>query len=218
MSHLSNWVILVSYVVLTRGMSGWLSYTTTNTSSSIATTTTSTSESKISTKVPDFYSTISSWITTKKSSKAAMTNPANTYPDATQLYQILAWETSLRMEQERTIGQMMKEFEQMKKSLAESKMEQYILIELLRNNVTSLNTENEMLKDDLSVLKRQVINNSFGSPHLKCNVSSITKELQNVKREFRYISISFLDLQRECSMNKGKKYKACRICFKHIKS
>lgn len=113
---------------------------------------------------------------------------------------------------------MMKEFEQMKKSLAESKMEQDILIEQLWNNVTSLNTENEMLKDDLSVLKGQVINNSFGSPHLKCNVSSITKELQNDKREFRYISISFLDLQRECSMNKGKKYKAFRICFKHIKS
>lgn len=190
-------------------MSGWLLNTATSTSNSIATTTTSTSESRISTKIPDFYSTISSWISTKKSSKSAMTNPANTYPDATQLYQILARETSLRMEQERTIGKMMKEFEQMKKRLAESKMEQDILIEQLRNNVTSLNTENEMLKDDLTVLKRQVINNSFGSPHLECNVSSITKELQNVKREFRYISISFLDLQRECALNKGKNYKAC---------
>lgn len=53
MSHLSNLLILVSYVVLTRGMSGWLLNTTTSTSSSIATTTTSTSESRISTKIPE---------------------------------------------------------------------------------------------------------------------------------------------------------------------
>lgn len=82
---------------------------------------------------------------------------------------------------------MIKESEQMKKNQAESNMEQDNIIEQLMNNVISLKTENKMLKDDLSVLKRQVINNSFGSPHCQCNVSNMTKELQNVKREVRYI-------------------------------
>lgn len=39
------------------------------------------------------------------------------------------------------------------------------------NNVTSLNTENKMLKDDLSVPKIQAITNRFGSLPCPCNVS-----------------------------------------------
>lgn len=97
MSQLSNCVVFI------RGVSGWLLDTPTSASSFIATITTSASESRISTKIPDFYSTITSWFTIKSSSKTTMTSPANIYPDATQLYQILARETSLRMEQERTI-------------------------------------------------------------------------------------------------------------------
>lgn len=92
----------------------------------------------------------------------------------------------------------------MKKNQAESNTEQDNIIEQLMNNVTSLKTENKMLKDDLSVLKRHVMNISFGSSHCQCNVLNMTKELQNVKREVRYISLSFLDLQRESSMTKAR--------------
>lgn len=77
-SQLSKFVIFF-YVVLLGGVSGWVFflykffYTTSNTStsSSVATATTL----RISSKIPNFYSTFTLWFTTKSFSKTVVTSP-----------------------------------------------------------------------------------------------------------------------------------------------
>lgn len=116
--------------------------------------------------------------------------------DATLLHQILTQETLLRVELERKVTGILKELEQVKKTQAEAKTEQ----DSLSNDITFLRRENKQLKDDLDVLKRQLVNNSLSCSEpatCQCDFLNITRELQNFKREIRYTSLTFLDLQRD---------------------
>lgn len=90
----------------------------------------------------------------------------------------------------------MTELELVKKTQAEANTEQDSLL----NDIILLQNENKQLKDNLDILKRQLGNNSLsssGPATCQCDFSNITKELQNVKREIRYTSLTFLDLQRD---------------------
>lgn len=90
----------------------------------------------------------------------------------------------------------LKELEHVKKTQVEAKTEQ----DSLKNDITFLRNENKQLKDDLDTMKRQLENNSLSNSEPAiciCYFSNITKELQNFKREIRYTSLTFLDLQRD---------------------
>lgn len=118
------------------------------------------------------------------------------------LHQILLQETSLRMDLEKTVRDLMKEFEQMKKNQAEVKNEQKILNHQLIDNITLLRTENQRLKDEL----RQMVNTSFstsGMQTCKCDLTNITSDLHDFEREVRYnVSLSLLDFQEEMTRTK----------------
>lgn len=116
--------------------------------------------------------------------------------DATLLHQILIQETSLRIELQRTVWDLMKEFEQMKKHQMEEKSEQGIVNQQLINNITSLRSENKKLKDELSVLQQQNKSSNTGL-HSYNDFTNVSKELQSFKREFRYFSLGFLDIQQD---------------------
>lgn len=101
-----------------------------------------------------------------------------------------------RIELERKVTGILKELEHVKKTQVEAKTEQ----DSLKNDITLLRNENKQLKDDLDTMKRQLGNNSFSSSEpaiCTCDFSNITKEMQNFKREIRYTSLTFLDLQRD---------------------
>lgn len=118
--------------------------------------------------------------------------------DATLLHQILIQETSLRVELQKTVWDLMKEVEQMRKNQMEEKSEQDIVNQQLINNITSLRSENKKLKDELSVLQQQAQNKSSNTGlHSYNNFTNVSKELQSFKREFRYFSLGFLDIQQE---------------------
>lgn len=108
------------------------------------------------------------------------------------LHQILLQETSLRMDLEKTVRDLMKEFEQMKRNQAEVKKEQEILNQELIDNITSLRTENQQLKDELE----QIVNSGMGT--CKCDLTNITSDFHNFKSDFSYnVSLSLLDFQKE---------------------
>lgn len=90
----------------------------------------------------------------------------------------------------------MKEFEQMKKRQIEEKSEQGIVNQQLINNITSLRSENKKLKDELSVLQQQNKSSNTGL-HSYNDFTNVSKELQSFKREFRYFSLGFLDIQQD---------------------
>lgn len=118
--------------------------------------------------------------------------------DATLLHQILIQETSLRVELQKTVWDLMKEVEQMKKNQMEEKSEQDIVNQQLINNITSLRSENKKLKDELSVLQLQAQNKSSNTGlHSDHDFTNVSKELQSFKREFRYFSLGFLDIQQD---------------------
>lgn len=118
--------------------------------------------------------------------------------DATLLHQILIQETSLRVELQKTVWDLMKEVEQMKKNQMEEKSEQDIVNQQLINNITSLRSENKKLKDELSVLQQQAQNKSSNTGlHSYNDFTDVSKELQSFKREFRYFSLGFLDIQQD---------------------
>lgn len=135
--------------------------------------------------------------TSTSSSTIQRTVPNNALTnDATLLHQILTQETTLRIELERKVTGILKELEQVKKTQVEAKTEQ----DSLKNDITLLRNENKQLKDDLDTMKRQLGNNSLSSSEpviCTCDFSNITKEVQNFKREIRYTSLTFLDLQRD---------------------
>lgn len=86
------------------------------------------------------------------------------------LHQILLQETSLRMNLENTVKDLMNEFEQMKKNQMNVKKEQDKVNQKLIDNITSLRSENQQLKDELG----QIVNNSFstlGMQTCKCDRS-----------------------------------------------
>lgn len=117
--------------------------------------------------------------------------------DATLLHQILIQETSLRVELQKTVWDLMKEFEQMKKNQMEEKLKQDIINQQLMNNITSLRSENTKLKDELLVLQKQAQNESSNTGlHSYNDFTNVSKELQSLKREFRYFSLAFLDIQQ----------------------
>lgn len=113
------------------------------------------------------------------------------------LHQILLQETSLRMNLEKTVRDLMNEFEQMKKNQMNVKKEQDIINQQLIDNIDSLRSENQQLKDELG----QIVNNNFlilGLQTCKCDFTNITSDLHDFKREVRHnVSISLLDFQRE---------------------
>lgn len=119
------------------------------------------------------------------------------------LHQILLQETSLRMNLEKTVRDLMNEFEQMKKNQMEVKKEQDIINQQLIDNITSLRSENQQLKDELG----QIVNNSFstlGMQTCKCDLTNITSYLHEFKREVRQnVSLSLLDFQREMTSIKA---------------
>lgn len=125
------------------------------------------------------------------------------------MHQILLQETSLRMDLEKSVKEMMKEFEQMMKNQAEVKMEQGILNQQLIDNITLLRTENQRLKGELG----QMVNNSFSTSGIqtcKCDLTNITSDLHEFEREVRHnVSLSLLDFQKE--MNSKNKYKTSII-------
>lgn len=116
--------------------------------------------------------------------------------DATLLHQILIQETSLRIELQRTVWDLMKEFEQMKKHQMEEKSEQGTVNQQLINNITSLRSENKKRKDKLSVLQQQNKSSNTGL-HSYNDFINVSKELQSFKTEFRYFSLGFLDIQQD---------------------
>lgn len=113
------------------------------------------------------------------------------------LHQILLQETSLRMDLEKTVRDLLNEFQQMKKNQMEVKKEQDIINQQLINNIASLRSENQQLKDELG----QIANNSFstlGMQTCKCDRTNITSDLHDFKREVRQnVSLSLLAFQRE---------------------
>lgn len=118
--------------------------------------------------------------------------------DATLLHQILIQETSLRIELQKTVWDLMKDFEQMKKSQIEEKSDQDTINRQLINNITSLRSENKKLKDELLVLQQQTPNKSSNTGlHSYHDFTNVSKELQSFKREFRYFSLGFLDIQQD---------------------
>lgn len=118
--------------------------------------------------------------------------------EATLLHQILIQETSLRVELQKTVWDLMKEVEQMKKNQMEEKSEQDIVNQQLINNITSLRSENKKLKDELLVLQQQTPNKSSNTGlHSYHDFTNVSKELQSFKREFRYFSLGFLDIQQD---------------------
>lgn len=147
---------------------------------------------------PAYFSSLYTHLQTSTSSSTVQrTVPNNALTnDATLLHQILTQETTLRIELERKVTGILKELEEVKKTQVEAKTEQ----DSLKNDITLLRKENKQLKDDLDILKRQLGNNSFSSSEpaiCTCDFSNITKEMQNFKREIRYTSLTFLDLQRD---------------------
>lgn len=107
------------------------------------------------------------------------------------MHQILLQETSLRMDLEKTVRDLMKEFEQMKRNQAEVKKEQEILNQELID-ITSLRIENQQLKDELE----QIVNSGMGT--CKCDLTNITSDFHDFKRDVRHIvSLSLLDFQKE---------------------
>lgn len=118
--------------------------------------------------------------------------------DATLLHQILIQETSLRIELQKTVWDLMKDFEQMKKNQIEEKSDQETINRQLINNITSLRSENKKLKDELLVLQQQTPNKSSNTGlHSYHDFTNVSKELQSFKREFRYFSLGFLDIQQD---------------------
>eukprot|EP00105_Crassostrea_gigas_P006877 XP_011420943.1 PREDICTED: uncharacterized protein LOC105323585 isoform X1 [Crassostrea gigas] len=118
--------------------------------------------------------------------------------DATLLHQILIQETSLRIELQKTVWDLMKDFEQMKKNQIEEKSDQDTINRQLINNITSLRSENKKLKDELLVLQQQTPNKSSNTGlHSYHDFTNVSKELQSFKREFRYFSLGFLDIQQD---------------------
>lgn len=113
------------------------------------------------------------------------------------LHQILLQETSLRMNLENTVKDLMNEFEQMKKNQMNVKKEQDKVNQKLIDNIASLRSENQQLKDELG----QIVNNSFstlGMQTCKCDLTNITSDLHDFKREVtQNVSLSFLDFQRK---------------------
>ena len=111
------------------------------------------------------------------------------------IQKILMQETLLRLELERTVTELKEDFENMKKLQMQAKTEQNILNEQFENNVTLLQIENEQLK--------QVISNQSSAIELhscQCNLTDVTKGLQDFNTDFRYISLSLLDLQKETKL------------------
>lgn len=151
---------------------------------------------------PEYFSSPTSSLYTHMQTSTSSSTVQRTVPnnaltnDATLLHQILTQETTLRIELERKVTGILKELEQVKKTQVEAKTEQ----DSLKNDITLLRNENKQLKDDLDTMKRQFGNNSLSSSKpaiCTCEFSNITKELQNFKREIRYTSLTFLDLQRD---------------------
>lgn len=109
------------------------------------------------------------------------------------LHQILLQETSLRIDLVKTVKEMMNEFKEMNKNQAELKKEQDKIDQQLIDNITSLRSENQQLKDELG----QIVNNSFstlGMQTCTCDLTNITSDLHGFKREVRKM---LLDFQRE---------------------
>lgn len=119
------------------------------------------------------------------------------------LHQILLQETSLRMNLEKTVRYLMNEFDQMKKNQMEVKKEHDMIYQQLIDNIASLRGENQQLKDEVG----QVVNNSFstlGMQTCKCDLTNITSDLHDFKREVRQnVSLSLLDFQREMTSIKA---------------
>lgn len=72
------------------------------------------------------------------------------------------------------------------------------------------------MKDELSILKRRVMNNSVSSsetPSCQCDITNFTKELQCFKREVRYISLTFLDLQNDRAIDNASIYRFMNKTF-----
>lgn len=96
------------------------------------------------------------------------------------MHQILLQETSLRMDLEKTVRDLMKEFEQMKRNQAEVKKEQEILNQELIDNIASLRTENQQLKDELE----KILNSGMGT--CKYDLTNITSDFHVFKSDVRY--------------------------------
>lgn len=161
----------------------------------------------LSSPVSAAYKT-SEWIT----SAVKMTSKNSPSNEVTLLYQILTQETSIRIELEKTVRTITKELEELKKNQVNIKTEQDILI----NNTVSLQNENKQMKDELSILKRRVMSNSVSSSEsllCQCDISNFTKELQSFKREVRYISLTFLDLQNTRSIDNASIYRFMNETF-----
>lgn len=142
------------------------------------------------------------------SSTTQSNTPNKGSSDAALLHQILIQETTLRIELEKNVRNMMTEIEQLKKNqaamevkvdgLTQAKIEQYDLIQQLSNNVTTLSMENIHLKTVLFNSSNGFYNT--GSNKCMCDFTNISKDIQSVKKEVRYVSLSFLDLARDVQL------------------
>ena len=152
--------------------------------------------------------------------------------DIMTLNQILRQETVLRVKLEETVRQLMAEFENMKKqqsasdiqisTLIQAKADQDVLNRQLQENITSVRVENQNLMHELStitveneILKQELltIKNSsvftLGLYSCDCNIKNVTEELKDFKTNFRYMTLSLLDIQQKTDVMQG----LCQSCL-----
>ena len=124
------------------------------------------------------------------------------------LNQIIRHETTLRLKLEETLKQLMTDFENMKSlqsaseknisALTQAKADQDVMNQQLIENMTSVRVENENLKQEL------LTNFSTSGLHsCNCNSKNVTEELKDFKTNYRYMTLSLLDIQQKTDVMQG---------------
>ena len=167
---------------------------------------------------------------------AATINLHNKEPhsDVILLNQIVMQESALRLKLEETVKQLMIDLENVKKqqsasdiqisTLIQAKADQEVLNRQLQENITSVRVENQNLMHELStitieneILKQELltIKNSsvltLGLHSCDCNIKNVTEELKDFKTNFRYMTLSLLDIQQKTDVMQG----LCQSCLSY---
>lgn len=124
------------------------------------------------------------------------------------LNQIIRHETRHRLILEDTVKQLMVDFENLKSlqsasekkisALTQAKADQDAMNQQLIENMTSVRVENENLKQEL------LTNFSNSGLHsCNCNSKNVTEELKDFKTNYRYMTLSLLDIQQKTDVMQG---------------
>lgn len=93
------------------------------------------------------------------------------------LHQILLQETTLRMDLEKTVRDLTREFEQMKKNQANAKTEQNITNKQLISDISSLRAENQRLKNEFQQMTNNLSNSTDRDRNLQATVLANRKNI-----------------------------------------